>query len=100
MLWWGCRRAVVGLPRAVVGLPAALWWGCPLLWWGCRGAVVGRPEVLWGLIPLVMYWVSRVWLIAHRGEMDDDPVVFATRDRVSYGIAIAGGLVLIAGTLL
>lgn len=59
-----------------------------------------RPEVLWGLIPLVVYWVSRVWLIAHRGEMSDDPVVFATRDPVSYGIAIVGAAVLVGGALL
>ncbi len=59
-----------------------------------------RPEVLWGLIPLVVYWVSRVWLIAHRGEMADDPVVFATRDAISYVVAALGAVVLVGGTLL
>ncbi|MAE96184.1 MAG: hypothetical protein CL910_16135 [Deltaproteobacteria bacterium] len=48
-----------------------------------------RPEVLWALIPLIMYWISRVWLVAHRGRMADDPVLFATRDPVSY---LVGGL--------
>lgn len=42
-----------------------------------------RPQVLWLLCPLLLYWVSRTWVVAHRGGMDDDPVVFAATDRVS-----------------
>jgi 4-hydroxybenzoate polyprenyltransferase len=42
-----------------------------------------RREVLWFLCPLLLYWISHVWLIAHRGRMEDDPVVFATNDRTS-----------------
>ncbi len=45
-----------------------------------------HPERLWALVPLLLYWVSRVWLIAHRGNMHDDPIVFAIRDRASYGV--------------
>lgn len=41
-------------------------------------------EMLWGLCPLFIYWISRVWLIAHRGNMNEDPIVWAFRDRVSY----------------
>ncbi len=43
----------------------------------------GRNEVIWFLCPLLLYWISHIWLIAHRGKMPDDPVVFATHDRVS-----------------
>ncbi len=43
-----------------------------------------RPQMLWGLCPLFVYWISRVWLIAHRGNMNEDPIVWAFRDRVSY----------------
>ena len=46
-------------------------------------ALYARPQVLWLICPLLLYWVSRVWVIAHRGAMNDDPVVFAVRDRVS-----------------
>jgi 4-hydroxybenzoate polyprenyltransferase len=46
-----------------------------------------RPEILWLLCPLVLYWVSRAWLISHRGDMHDDPVVFATMDRTSQIVA-------------
>lgn len=45
-----------------------------------------HPERLWALVPLLLYWVSRVWLIAHRGHMHDDPIVFAIRDRASYAV--------------
>ncbi len=43
-----------------------------------------KPEMLWGLCPLFVYWISRVWLVAHRGNMHEDPIIWAFRDRVSY----------------
>ncbi len=42
-----------------------------------------RPEVLWGICPVLLYWVSRMVMKTHRGQMHDDPVVFAATDRVS-----------------
>jgi 4-hydroxybenzoate polyprenyltransferase/phosphoserine phosphatase len=53
-----------------------------------------RPEVIWLLCPLLLYWISRVWLKTHRGEMHDDPVIFATQDRVSRVLAVVGGIIL------
>ena len=47
------------------------------------------PEAIWTLCPLLLFWISRVWLKAQRGEMHDDPVVFAIRDRQSQ---LIGGL--------
>lgn len=44
------------------------------------------PRVLWMICPLLLYWISRLWLLAHRGEVHEDPIVFALHDRVSYGI--------------
>jgi 4-hydroxybenzoate polyprenyltransferase/phosphoserine phosphatase len=41
------------------------------------------PEWMWAACPLLLFWLSRVWLLAHRGQMHDDPIVFALRDRVS-----------------
>lgn len=46
-------------------------------------ALYTRPEFLWGICPVLLYWISRVVLWAHRGEMSDDPLVFAMRDRTS-----------------
>lgn len=41
------------------------------------------PMVLWGACLVLLYWISRMILMAQRGQMDDDPTVFAARDRVS-----------------
>jgi 4-hydroxybenzoate polyprenyltransferase len=38
------------------------------------------------LCPMLLFWISRVWMIAHRGQMHDDPIVFALKDGVSYVI--------------
>jgi len=47
-----------------------------------------NPQTLWLLCPLMLYWISRLWLKTGRGEMHDDPVVFALVDRGSrYVIA-------------
>jgi 4-hydroxybenzoate polyprenyltransferase len=43
-----------------------------------------QPEWLWIIVPSILYWIGRVWIIAHRGQMDEDPVVFAVTDKVSY----------------
>lgn len=42
------------------------------------------PEILLGLVPLVLFWELRLWLSTERGKMHDDPIVFATRDWVSW----------------
>jgi 4-hydroxybenzoate polyprenyltransferase len=46
-------------------------------------ALYSRPYALWAICPLLLFWISRIWVKTHRGEMHDDPVVFAVRDRVS-----------------
>jgi 4-hydroxybenzoate polyprenyltransferase/phosphoserine phosphatase len=50
-------------------------------------ALYAQPQLIWFACPLLLYWISRAWLIAHRGQMHDDPVVFALKDRVSWVIA-------------
>jgi len=42
------------------------------------------PEAIWLLCPVMLYWVARVWLLAHRDQMHEDPVMFAIRDRTSH----------------
>ncbi|HOB61991.1 MAG TPA: UbiA family prenyltransferase [Candidatus Competibacteraceae bacterium] len=46
-------------------------------------ALYEHPTVIWLLCPVLLYWISRVWLIAHRGEMHDDPIIFTLTDRHS-----------------
>lgn len=55
-------------------------------------ALYHRPYFLWLLCPLLLYWISRVWLIAHRGQMADDPVVFALHDRASQATLVLAAL--------
>lgn len=54
----------------------------------------GRPELLWLLVPVHLYWVSRMWMQAQRGNMHDDPVVFAVRDPISLGCGVLFALTL------
>jgi 4-hydroxybenzoate polyprenyltransferase/phosphoserine phosphatase len=45
------------------------------------------PQFIWLACPLLLFWVSRAWLITHRGQMPDDPIVFAMKDGVSWTVA-------------
>ena len=57
----------------------------------------GAPELLWLTAPLVLFWIFRAWLLAMRSHIDDDPVVFALRDKISRtAILMAVGLVVAA----
>lgn len=58
-----------------------------------------HPERLWLLCPLMLYWLGRVWLLAHRGEVDEDPLVFALKDKVSYGVGLLCAAVVVVATL-
>ena len=58
-----------------------------------------NPAPLWGICLVLLYWLSRMVMISHRGWMHDDPVVFAARDRISiicalfiFGFAVLGAL--------
>jgi 4-hydroxybenzoate polyprenyltransferase len=42
-----------------------------------------HPELMWLAVPILLYWISRIWVKTHRGLMHDDPVLFAVRDPVS-----------------
>ena len=47
-----------------------------------------QPLLLLFICPLILYWMSRVWLLATRDRIDDDPVVFALKDRTSYAVGL------------
>lgn len=46
------------------------------------------PMVLLAMAPVMLYWISRMWLLAERGVIESDPVFFAIKDKVSYGVVI------------
>jgi 4-hydroxybenzoate polyprenyltransferase len=58
-------------------------------------ALYHRPKAVWMLCVLLLYWISRVWMTAHRGSMHDDPVVYALRDRVSLGLGVLAAMTVI-----
>ena len=49
-----------------------------------------HPALLWSAPAFLGLWVMRIWLLASRGTLDDDPVAFAVRDPVS--LALGAGL--------
>jgi 4-hydroxybenzoate polyprenyltransferase len=55
-----------------------------------------HPHYLWMLCPLLLYWISRTWAIAHRGVMHDDPVVFAVMDRTSQILGVIAAVIVAA----
>jgi 4-hydroxybenzoate polyprenyltransferase len=57
------------------------------------------PELIWGAVPVMLFWVSWMWMQAHRGKMHDDPLVFAVKDRASLGAAATFAAILVAGTV-
>jgi 4-hydroxybenzoate polyprenyltransferase len=48
-----------------------------------------HPGLLWFVCPVLLYWISRIWFLAHRGQVQDDPVKFAITDRKSWMCALA-----------
>jgi len=59
-----------------------------------------RPEMLWGVCLVLLFWNSRIAILTNRGEMHDDPLVFAARDRISQICGLAILALAIAGTML
>jgi 4-hydroxybenzoate polyprenyltransferase len=49
-------------------------------------ALYHHPQRMWMVVPLLIWWTSRVWLLASRGELNEDPLIFALTDLVSLGI--------------
>jgi len=49
-----------------------------------------RPELLWIFCPLLLYWITRIWHLAWRGKMTDDPLAFAARDPQTYLVGAIG----------
>ena len=52
-------------------------------------ALFRSPEALWNLWPILIYWISRIWIEARRGRVPDDPILFALDDKMSFAVALA-----------
>jgi 4-hydroxybenzoate polyprenyltransferase/phosphoserine phosphatase len=54
-----------------------------------------QPDLLWLICPMMLYWITRAWLLTNRGQLHEDPLLFALMDRKSYVIAVATGIIMI-----
>jgi len=55
-----------------------------------------HPEILWLICPPLLFWIGRIWMITGRGEMHEDPIVFAIKDKVSLLVVSVCALILLA----
>jgi hypothetical protein len=55
-----------------------------------------RPQLLWLICPILIYWIGRALLMAHRRLLDDDPIIFALRDRISHAAGMIAVLLILA----
>lgn len=49
-------------------------------------ALYEHPRWIWLACPVMLLWITRIWLLTHRGRMNEDPVIFALRDRWSLAM--------------
>lgn len=56
-------------------------------------ALYKNPQSLWYATPILLFWISRIWLLTNRDEIHDDPVVFAVKDKVSWICLLSLGIV-------
>ncbi|MDA9634163.1 UbiA family prenyltransferase [Pseudomonadota bacterium] len=58
-------------------------------------SLYAQPIAIWFVLPILLFWVSWVWLKAARGKMHDDPIVFAVKDKASLLVAALTGVVFV-----
>ena len=58
------------------------------------------PEVLWLVAPLMLLWVTRLWVVTARGYMDEDPIFFAAKDPETWATGAVVALILTCATLI
>lgn len=58
-----------------------------------------HPELIWLVCPLVLYLIFRIWILARREQMNDDPVVFLMTDWRSQIMIATGAFIMIASQL-
>jgi 4-hydroxybenzoate polyprenyltransferase len=52
-----------------------------------------KPQLIWMLFPLLLYWLGRIWILAGRGQVNEDPLIFAMRDNASRAVLVIGAIV-------
>lgn len=58
-----------------------------------------HPARMWLVVPLLLWWIFRVWLLASRGQLDEDPVIFAVTDKLSLAACAAIAAIAVLATI-
>ncbi len=53
------------------------------------------PILIWFTLPVLLYWVMRMWMVTNRGEMTEDPIIYAIRDKTTYVVMIIIGIIMV-----
>jgi 4-hydroxybenzoate polyprenyltransferase len=61
--------------------------------------VYGNPSYLWAIPFILFLFIGRIWLLSQRGQLRDDPVAFALKDRVSLLLGLLMGIVFAAALI-
>ncbi len=56
-------------------------------------AMYHHPEIIWAACPLLLFWITRLWLLTNRGAMHEDPVIYAVTDKVSLLSGVVFGII-------
>ena len=69
---------------------------------GSTGALerYGSPQLLWILVPLILLWQCRLWLATERGHMHDDPIIYSSRDWVSWFVAATSAVTVVTASVI
>lgn len=59
-----------------------------------------EPNFLWPICVILLFWVTRIWTLAMRGKIHEDPVLFALKDKVSFFVIFLIALIAVSATLL
>jgi 4-hydroxybenzoate polyprenyltransferase len=58
-----------------------------------------HPQMLWLVAPILLYWITRIWFIARRRQLHDDPIIFAIRDRRSHVCGLLAAVIVVVASI-
>lgn len=57
-----------------------------------------HPEYLLGIVPLIVFWLGRLWVLSFRGEVNEDPIIYVSKDRIGLAVIFCAAILAVAGT--
>jgi 4-hydroxybenzoate polyprenyltransferase len=47
-----------------------------------------QPEFLLGIVPLLVFWLGRLWILSFRGQVNEDPIIFVSKDKPGLAVML------------